>query len=394
MAVANMARRGLLVGALAVGVVLATASGAAASVPSVGTTSSTTTTSTTSTSTTSPSTTSTTSPPPPGTKTTTTSTTAPQSHPGAKRSTVSRSAAGAPHTASASTPLVGTFKLQAGSCAHGETGSYFRMVIAGKAPGGPDGSYLSNSNSTCSDHTYTLFQPGTSGGLVTGGYQPEPSPAFDKSGNSLADQIIQPVAFYGVKFSVSTESVDPQTKESVPVPSLSVNSSGDISGNLEAWNAAWNANYFNQGSPKPGGATPGFTSGPTGTYNSSTGAFAVSWTSQIVTGPFNSFTGQWHLVGTFKSGTSSTTPSGGSSTTGTLGGSGGSGSTLDAASSTGSTGSGTGSPGGSDPGSGGGTLPLTGLEVPLWLPLPLLALGAVLLIPPRRSWRTRKRTAR
>jgi hypothetical protein len=268
------------------------------------------------------------------------------------------------------------------------------MVIPGKTPGGPDSSYLSNSNSACSDHTYTLFQPGTSGGLVTGGYQPEPSPAFDKSGNSLADQIIQPVVFYGVKFSVSTESVDPQTKESVPEPSLSVNSSGDLSGSLEAWNAAWNSNYFNQGSPKPGGGTPGLTSGPTGTYNSSTGAFVVSWTSEIVGGPFNSFTGQWQLVGTFQSGKSSTNPSGGSSSTGTSDGSGGPGSTLDATSSTDSSGSGSGSSGGSDPASGGGTLPLTGLEVPLWLPLPLLALGAVLLIPPRRSWRTRNRGAR
>jgi hypothetical protein len=195
--------------------------------------------------------------------------------------------------------LAGTLKLQAGSCAGGETGSYFRMILPGKTANGPDSSYISNGNSTCSDETYTLLGPGTDGGLVIGGYQPGPSPAFDGSGNSLASQITEPVAFFGIKFSVDTSAVDAQTGQSVPVPSLNVDGSGDLSGNLEAVSAAWNNQYFNQGSPKPGGATPGLTAGPTGTYNSSTGAITLDWTSQIVGGPFNSFTGQWHFTGTF-----------------------------------------------------------------------------------------------
>ena len=51
--------------------------------------------------------------------------------------------------------------------------------------------------------------------------------------------------------------------------------------------------------PKPGGAKPGLTAAVTGTYNAKTHAFLLSWTSQVVGGPFNGFTGEWHLTGTF-----------------------------------------------------------------------------------------------
>jgi hypothetical protein len=37
----------------------------------------------------------------------------------------------------------------------------------------------------------------------------------------------------------------------------------------------------------------------TGTYNAKTHGFVLSWTSQVVGGPFNGFTGDWHLTGTF-----------------------------------------------------------------------------------------------
>jgi len=271
------------------------------------------------------------------------------------------------------------------------TGSYFRMVEAGKGPGGPDSDYLTNTNSTCSsDQTYTLFVPGTNGGLVTGGYQPAPSPAFDSGGNSLADQIIQPAKFFGVNFSVSTSATDPQTSQSVPVPSVAVDGSGSLSGNLEAWSAEWNSEYFNQGSPKPGGGTPGFTAGPTGSYSSATKAYSLSWTSQIVGGPFNSFTGQWHLVGTFTASsgptTTTTTPTG--STTPTTAASGGG-----SPGGTGSTAAG-GSTGSSSSGSGSSsTLPFTGEPIPLWFPLVLIALGGALTIPTRRMRRADREDA-
>ena len=37
----------------------------------------------------------------------------------------------------------------------------------------------------------------------------------------------------------------------------------------------------------------------TGTYNAKTHAYVLNWTSQVVGGPFNGFTGDWHLTGTF-----------------------------------------------------------------------------------------------
>jgi hypothetical protein len=305
---------------------------------------------------------------------------------------------------------VGTFKIQAGSCASGESGSYFRMVEAGEAPGGSDAHYLVNGNSTCSDQTYTLFEPGTGGGLVTGGYQSGASPAFDGSGNALSDQIVQPVAFFGVKFSVTTESTDPQTSQSVPAPSVEANGS-DLTGNLEAWSAAWNKQYFNQGAPKPGGSSPGFTAGPTGTYDSATGSFTLTWTSQIVGGPFNNFTGQWHLVGTFVAGPGSTSPTSPTSpssptspttpgTTGATGtgASGGSGATSTGTSSGSTTGAPVSSTSSGTVGSpsapvavASGTLPFTGLGIPLWFPFPVLALGALLMMPTRRSSRAKRR---
>src|SRR5438874_748056 len=77
----------------------------------------------------------------------------------------------------AGAPLVGTFRLKPGTCtSSGASGTYFRMILANGSPTGP---YLSNSDSSCSDQSYTPLQPGTDGGLRTGAYQPVPDPAFD-----------------------------------------------------------------------------------------------------------------------------------------------------------------------------------------------------------------------
>ncbi len=42
------------------------------------------------------------------------------------------------------------------------------------------------------------------------------------------------------------------------------------------------------------------TSPVTGAYDAETGAFVLEWSSQIVGGPFNDFTGVWPLEGTFE----------------------------------------------------------------------------------------------
>jgi hypothetical protein len=42
---------------------------------------------------------------------------------------------------------------------------------------------------------------------------------------------------------------------------------------------------------------PSLTSPVTATYDAETGAFVLEWSRQIVGGPFNDFTGVWHMEG-------------------------------------------------------------------------------------------------
>ncbi len=205
-----------------------------------------------------------------------------------------------PSTAQAATtgtPLVGMFTLTAGSCSGGvASGTYLRMVLSGGT--NTAGPYFSNSDSTCSDNTYTPLAPGTAGGLITGTYQPQPSPAFDSAGNALANQITAPVAFEGVRFATATNQTDPQTGLKVPAPSIVANGS-ILSGNVQSFGVSWNNQEFNQGSPKPDGSAPANTKPVTGVYNSSTGAYTLQWSSQVVGGPFNGFSAYWNLTGRF-----------------------------------------------------------------------------------------------
>jgi hypothetical protein len=200
--------------------------------------------------------------------------------------------------AAKATPLVGTFRLVAGSCtATGATGTYFRMID----PGGTieHGKFFGNPDSKCPDKSFTVQSPGIDGGLVTGTYQPSTGAAFDARGNSRADRITEPGSFTAISFGISTNEIDPQTKKKVPAPQISVTSDGKLSGQITAWSAAWNNLYFNQGSPKPDGSRPGLTAPVSGSYDAATRAFVLTWASQVVGGPFNGFTGYWHLQGTF-----------------------------------------------------------------------------------------------
>lgn len=193
--------------------------------------------------------------------------------------------------------LVGTFKLDRGHCdAKGATGSYFRMI----QPGGTveKGGYFQNPDSTCPDQSFSVMVPGSDGGLVTGRFQPGPKAAFDKQGDALASQIAKPGTFTAIKFAISTRPVDPGTKKKLPRPEIR-NDDGKLSGQLTAWTAAWNNLYFNQGSPKPDGSKDGLTSPVEGTYDEDSGHFELSWSSTIKGGPFDRFSGYWHLEGTF-----------------------------------------------------------------------------------------------
>ena len=140
---------------------------------------------------------------------------------------------------------------------------------------------------------------GSDGGLRTGGFQSQSDPPFDGTGNGVTAKITQPTKWFAVTYSLATNEQDPQTNTKASKPQIFV-SDGKLSGDLSAFAAAWNGQHFNQGSPKPGGAKPGMTTGPTGTYDKSTKKFVLEWTSQIVGGPFNNFTGTWHFEGTFE----------------------------------------------------------------------------------------------
>jgi len=210
------------------------------------------------------------------------------------------SSAGANVTTKKPKKLVGTFEATAGALeGTTATGSYFRMV----QPGGTvaAGPYVPNGDSTASDTTYTLLTPGTSGGLRTGKYQPQPEPPFDSTGNGVAEAILAPTKFFGVNFAVATNKTDPQTGDATTVPTISVKGK-KLTGNLSAFGVAYGNQHFNQGTPKPDGSKPGETSGPTGSYSAKTGEYTLEWSSAIVGGPFDGFTGIWHLEGELKKG--------------------------------------------------------------------------------------------
>ncbi len=195
-------------------------------------------------------------------------------------------------------PLVGTFVVEAADCANGApaTGSYFRMVQGGGTLA--EGPFVANADSTCADQTYSALLPGSTG-LVTGEFQPQPAEPFDAGGNGLADAIVAPTKFFGVNFAVSTNEADPASGTAVAAPSIVLNPDGTLTGDLRAVSVAWNGQQFNQGSPKPDDSRPGLTTDLTGTYDAASGRFVIEWVSQIVGGPFDGFSGIWHLEGTF-----------------------------------------------------------------------------------------------
>ncbi len=169
-----------------------------------------------------------------------------------------------------------------------EPGSYFRMAFpSGRA-------YFKNPDSPARDKTYTSIRGGSAGGLVTGAYQGQPSPGFDRRGNSRAGSIIRPQKFAGVRFGLATFSRDPQSRRNTPRPTFSV-SGRRIFGQTTALTATWNKLYFNQGSPKPGASR----AIALGAYNPKNRRYVMTWTSRISGGPFNGFTGVWRLTGTF-----------------------------------------------------------------------------------------------
>jgi hypothetical protein len=184
--------------------------------------------------------------------------------------------------------LSGILEVNPGECTDGVvSGSYFQMVMpGGTAEAGP---FIANADSACADTNYTLLKFGPSeGGLaINDTLQIAPDPAFDADGNGLADRIFEPVKFFGVAFAIA---VDPAG----PAPSIT-ESNGGLTGDLSAITAYYGNGVFNQGAPKPDGSG----SAPTGTMNPVDGHYKLDWTSLIVGGSFDGFTGVWHIEGRF-----------------------------------------------------------------------------------------------
>lgn len=199
------------------------------------------------------------------------------------------------------TKLVGLFKVTPGACDAGgkATGSWFRMVQSGGTLAA--GPFVANGDSTCSDKTWTPLTPGTDGGLRTGAYQPGPASAFDAGGNGTAAAILAPQPWFAVKFALSSNAVDPQTKAKTAEPTIQA-AGTTLTGDLRALGAAWNQQFFNQGSPKPTSEASPNTAPVKGTYDPATKAYTLDWASQIAGGPFDKFTGVYHLEGTFQAG--------------------------------------------------------------------------------------------
>jgi hypothetical protein len=103
--------------------------------------------------------------------------------------------------------LVGTFEIEAGHCtsAHAApTGSFLVIVDSAGSKTVP------NPSGGCANKYYTPLAPGIQKGIITGEFQQNPTPTFDSHNNSLADAVIQPVSFQGIKFGMATNPVDVQ----------------------------------------------------------------------------------------------------------------------------------------------------------------------------------------
>jgi hypothetical protein len=109
--------------------------------------------------------------------------------------------------------LVGTFEIQGGHCTGSKgapTGSFLVIVdsAGSKTVGNPNGG--------CKNKYYTPLSPGTQKGIETGQFQTDPIPTFDAHGDSLADAVIAPVSFLGVKFGMATNPDDVQDAPNGP----------------------------------------------------------------------------------------------------------------------------------------------------------------------------------
>lgn len=215
----------------------------------------------------------------------------------------SGSSSGSPSPSASGNAMVGQFAISAGDCGSGSVpqGSWVQLGLGG--------SPIKNSDSSCDGGAYTLVSQG-SDGLVTGRFQPNPTPTFDSNGNSLAALIIAPAKFLGTNFGAATNPQNEQTAPSgpaaFPVPQAVLNGTR-IDANLSAINFTYNGPP--NGTCASGGGDGCYALGSTdvqGTYDPGTKAYTLQWTGTIHGGAFNNATATFHFEGVF-SGTISAT---------------------------------------------------------------------------------------
>lgn len=206
------------------------------------------------------------------------------------------------HSAPAAAPqaneMVGTFTISAGSCGPaGPAGSWLQLSKGG--------SPIPNPLSPCQNGNYTTLSQGTQG-LLTGQFQPDPTPTFDGNGNSLASAIIKPTPFLGAAFGAATDAQNEQTAPSgpavFPVPYAVLDASGtSFVANLAAMNFTYNGTP--NGTCASGNGVGCYSVGSSsvqGSYSPGTHAYTMQWTGQVVGGAFNGATATFHLTGSFE----------------------------------------------------------------------------------------------
>jgi hypothetical protein len=156
------------------------------------------------------------------------------------------------------------------------------------------------------------------GGIVLGTYQnfvlnPDTPHPFNWDGAGASagtgystppvtpSDMLQPFSFFGVATHVGTNPVGYQSGDAHPAPTADYDDTSCVGTvctltiELSSWEVMWNGSAFEQG-PRPINTGPFVVA--TGTYDTSTNAYSVSWASQINGGPFSGVTGYWHLEGT------------------------------------------------------------------------------------------------
>jgi len=149
---------------------------------------------------------------------------------------------------------------------------------------------------TITGGTFGIAAPGTNvisaGGaapIVMGAYQGVPSvTAADSLATFEFGETFGPVGTHTADDLLGAQvSVDGGALENPPAPTGTVdNVAGTISVDLGSWFAFWNGNSFNQGNHSV-----------TGTYDTTTGTYDISWESLVTGPPFPGQTGFWNLTG-------------------------------------------------------------------------------------------------